>query len=361
MIRVRHSGWNRPRTRAGLVALSELVMLVALLAGLFCVGSQFMSAITNQAGSAAAPRGCSSRSVYRISLNREGDHLWVFRPNEGIVRLEMATGEATAALPLTGVEIAAVAHSRSTASSLICTVDGELILFHESGEPAIHRTDIGRAMILDAAISDDGNLSACATTNGRVLGLCREGGSTTPFELKFPNRPMLMRIGLSHDGATMFLGRIDGTVEFLDPRTGHLKSQLPRLPHSHGHEHVAFAWSDDERLMAIATSNGRIHTFDTTTGTHLSTIVQNMIQPSVRPTALAVTPSGLAAFSSNTSCVIHLADVLRGEITGKLEGHEGIVRSIEFAPDHQTVYSGSYDGTVRQWNVSLQTALRTLD
>src|SRR5712691_9228553 len=41
-------------------------------------------------------------------------------------------------------------------------------------------------------------------------------------------------------------------------------------------------------------------------------------------------------------------------------GHPGFVTSVAFSPDGKTIASGSVDGTVKLWDVSTGTGLRTL-
>jgi WD40 repeat protein len=52
---------------------------------------------------------------------------------------------------------------------------------------------------------------------------------------------------------------------------------------------------------------------------------------------------------------------LRGGPKLLLQGHTADVFRVQFSPDQRTLYSASYDGTVRVWSTELNTAMRELD
>ena len=56
-----------------------------------------------------------------------------------------------------------------------------------------------------------------------------------------------------------------------------------------------------------------------------------------------------------------IAAALGGEALVTLEGHESTVRSVCFSPDGRQVASGSYEGTVRLWDVETGACVRTLE
>lgn len=73
-------------------------------------------------------------------------------------------------------------------------------------------------------------------------------------------------------------------------------------------------------------------------------------------TSLAVDPSGeVVCAGSLDSFDIHIWSVQTGQLLDRLAGHEGPVMSLSFAPDGGTLVSGSWDRTVRLWNIFART------
>jgi periodic tryptophan protein 2 len=72
--------------------------------------------------------------------------------------------------------------------------------------------------------------------------------------------------------------------------------------------------------------------------------------------SLAVDPSGevVCAGSLDTSD-IHIWSVQTGQLLDTLSGHEGPVSTLAFSPDASTLVSGSWDKTVRVWNIFART------
>ncbi|PSN74398.1 WD40 repeat-like protein [Corynespora cassiicola Philippines] len=72
--------------------------------------------------------------------------------------------------------------------------------------------------------------------------------------------------------------------------------------------------------------------------------------------SLAVDPSGeVVCAGSIDSFDIHIWSVQTGQLLDRLSGHEGPVSSLSFAPDGSTLVSGSWDHTVRLWNIFART------
>jgi periodic tryptophan protein 2 len=72
--------------------------------------------------------------------------------------------------------------------------------------------------------------------------------------------------------------------------------------------------------------------------------------------SLAVDPSGeVVCAGSIDSFDIHIWSVQTGQLLDRLSGHEGPVSSLAFSPDASTLVSGSWDKTVRVWNIFART------
>ncbi|KAL2350631.1 periodic tryptophan protein-like protein 2 [Cryomyces antarcticus] len=72
--------------------------------------------------------------------------------------------------------------------------------------------------------------------------------------------------------------------------------------------------------------------------------------------SIAVDPSGeVVCAGSLDSFDIHIWSVQTGQLLDQLSGHEGPVSSLSFAPNGGTVASGSWDHTVRIWDIFART------
>lgn len=73
-------------------------------------------------------------------------------------------------------------------------------------------------------------------------------------------------------------------------------------------------------------------------------------------TSLAIDPSGeVVCAGSLDSFDIHIWSVQTGQLLDRLAGHEGPVMSLAFSLDGSTLVSGSWDRTVRLWNIFART------
>jgi WD40 repeat protein len=68
--------------------------------------------------------------------------------------------------------------------------------------------------------------------------------------------------------------------------------------------------------------------------------------------SVSFSPDGLSIVSGSWDKTVRVWDVTTGEEKAKLEGHSDYVTSVSFSPDGLSIVSGSADKTVRVWDVS---------
>src|SRR5262249_41630168 len=76
--------------------------------------------------------------------------------------------------------------------------------------------------------------------------------------------------------------------------------------------------------------------------------------------SVAFSPDTRTLASGSYDGTVKLWEVATGRERGTLKGHEGAVYSVAFAPDGHTIASGSFDATVRLWNLKTSTLSATL-
>lgn len=113
---------------------------------------------------------------------------------------------------------------------------------------------------------------------------------------------------------------------------------------------TATAMRLDGQVAATGGSDNRIYLWNTQSGERISNFLSS---PAPGARALALSPDGLylaAAFTDQVIRVYRLADQ---RLIKTLDGHSALIRSLFFHPDNRTLFSCSFDGTLRAWRFPL--------
>jgi WD40 repeat protein len=195
------------------------------------------------------------------------------------------------------------------------------------------------------AISDEGTrLATIANANEVMLwdvnsGTSRACGKTTAG---------VASLAFAPGGTLLAIGVDDSTIRLWNPATGKELHVLRR--------HVSFTtvltFSPDGGLLAGGDYDGGVTLWEVATGgkwATLETTAKKVLSNEL--TALTFAPDG-RMLAVAVGRVVQLWDVASSRLVARLEGHEGKVICLAFSPDGTRLASGSYDQTVRLWDMA---------
>ncbi|MBD2028165.1 WD40 repeat domain-containing protein [Leptolyngbya sp. FACHB-711] len=177
-------------------------------------------------------------------------------------------------------------------------------------------------------------------------------------------------VAFSPNGRQVASSSFDATIKLWDVETGHCTQTLQE--HENSVWQVAF--SSDGTTLASCSYDKTVKVWDMTTGKCKYTFEGHTAPVG----ALAFSPDGGYLASGSFDQTIKLWNLETGEYVQTLEGHQGIILSIQFyirsclAEDKETnlpgkmqnndliLLSGSFDETIKFWNVETGRCLQTL-
>ena len=114
-------------------------------------------------------------------------------------------------------------------------------------------------------------------------------------------------------------------------------------------------YSPDGTQLAVASGIG-IWLYNAQTGKELDLLTGH----TAGVLSVSFSPDGHTLASGSYDETVRLWDVGTGNPLRTLTGHTSYVASVSFSPDGRTLASGSWDDTIRLWEVSTGSLLRTL-
>ncbi|KAL8781050.1 MAG: hypothetical protein Q9194_000556 [Teloschistes cf. exilis] len=149
----------------------------------------------------------------------------------------------------------------------------------------------------------------------------------------------------SRDGNRIITAADDGKIKVWDSKSGFCIVTFTE--HSSGVTACEFAQRGS--VLFTASLDGSVRAWDLIRYRNFRTF---SAPTRLSFSSLAVDPSGdVVCAGSLDSFDIHIWSVQTGQLLDQLAGHEGPVSSLAFAPSGGMLVSGSWDHTVRMWNI----------
>ena len=195
------------------------------------------------------------------------------------------------------------------------------------------------------SFSSDGTTLASGSLRTVMLWDWKTGEQIAALE----HSDAVISVSFSPDGTILATGSLDGSVILWDVE---IREQIATLEgHMYGVNSVSF--SPDGTILATGSSDDTIILWDVGTREKIDTLKghRNGVF------SVSFSPDGSILASAWGNNVI-LWDVKTREQIASLKEHTLRVSSVSFLPDGSTLASGSFDGTIRLWDVSEWTGPR---
>ena len=187
-------------------------------------------------------------------------------------------------------------------------------------------------------------VKSAASVTALLAVLAPSIAKANPFPEKLEGHGGPIRsVAVSADGKTALTASFDyGIIVWdLSPHGAKIRHRLS------GHDAAvndAVFVSGSNEIVSVS-DDGSFAIWNSETGK----LVEKIDDTPVKVLDAATSPDGKMAAIARWDGTARLFDIKARKEIAKLEGHRGNVNAVTFSADSKTVYTGSYDGTVRAW------------
>lgn len=219
--------------------------------------------------------------------------------------------------------------------------DKQIIIWDLSDGKVIRRIDQLSGAVRRLDFSSDGLLLVATGFGGKLLVIDNNTGEEVRT-LDCPCRDMHALV-CSPDGIHAAGGGRNGNIQIWNVQTGEtvlrFKGDERRIRD--------LAYNADGTQLASVGDSGLVHVFDTTSGE----VLGEMATTTAGLRSVAFCGNGRVATGGTDNRII-IWDVATAQPVAELQGHLGTVAVLACSPTGDLLASGSFDTTVRLWNLS---------
>ena len=208
------------------------------------------------------------------------------------------------------------------------------------------------------AFSQDGKILASSGADNPIIQMWEFDTSAKLHSITLTQRYDSVVALAFHDTKFISLDR-RGQIVYWDVETGNKLSETGNVP-----QFDAMAFSEDGKVFAIGTQNGKIHLWDATSVSRQKTLIgharlfgkdDNEIH------ALAFSPDGKILASGSEDKTVQLWNTENHTKITTLKGHQGWVTTLAFSKDGKTIASGDASKEIKIWDIETKKIRKTLN
>lgn len=232
----------------------------------------------------------------------------------------------------------------STGLLTVCFDNGLFSLYELPSFSNIHSLSMASSPISTVAVNRTGEWLAFGSSKTGQL-LVWEHASESNILKQSSHLDALTTLTYSPDSTRIITGADDGLIKIWDVSSGfHIATFT-----EHSSAVTGSAYSKRGNVLFTSSLDGSVRAWDMLRYRNFRTFTA---PTRLSFSCLAVDPSAeVVCAGSHDSFDIHLWSVQTGALLDQLSGHEGPISTLAFTPDGGYLVSGSWDHTIRVWNV----------
>ena len=226
----------------------------------------------------------------------------------------------------------------------VCFDNGLFSLYELPSFSSIHSLSMANSPIAAVAINKSGEWLALGSAKTGQL-LVWEHTSESNILKQSSHLDTMTTLSYSPDSTRIITGSDDGLIKIWDVHSGfHIATFT-----EHNSAVTDSAYSRRGNVLFTSSLDGSVRAWDMLRYRNFRTFTA---PTRLSFSCLAIDPSTeVVCAASHDSFDIHLWSVQTGALLDQLSGHEGPISTLAFTPDGRSLISGSWDRTIRIWNV----------